>query len=101
MVTQFNLSLPIALMAASRIGFGSTKPGGNCCVATEPPIAASSPAKITGNANVLDILPPIKRVNGAAENITSPTVYFVVAAAEGGYANHVPAAGRCITPFFV
>ena len=28
-------------------------------VATEPPIAASSPAKITGNANFLDILPPV------------------------------------------
>ena len=61
-VTQFSLSFPIAWMAAARIGLGSTNPAGNgdCCVATDPPATANSPATITGNANFRDILPPLK-----------------------------------------
>src|SRR5207237_8026168 len=60
MVTQFSLSLPIALIAASRIGLGSTKPGGSCCVAAWPPANANRPATHTANAILRDINPPIR-----------------------------------------
>src|SRR5712691_6217738 len=49
-------------MAASRIGFGSTKPGGNCCcVATDPPVSANRLATTNARPNLRDIQPPIRK----------------------------------------